>query len=244
MIDTVKLYLESDEIFVRENAALIIVPPDIDNSTGNYRYGYKLFTNGNGNHIGKKAYYNNSANGLSVTIKPFSPNGGRYYHPIYKVYCYVQFSIPKIIYGDNFSAAADEGEVYQAFDVVSKELESIGVIGDIFKSRFSRIDIFKNADVVFPVPSYYPVLETLKGKRMRNNEGINSEYHRWGNTAHAYCCYDKNAERIHRGRPAVQGNIIRCEYRLMKHSKIKTVTGYDTVEDLLNNYRKLLKTHD
>lgn len=236
MIDTVKLYLESDEYFVRENADLIIVPPDIDNSTGNNRYGYRLFNNGKGSHIGKKAFYNNPDNGLSVTIKPFSPNGGRYYNPIYKVYCYVQFSIPRIIFGDNFSPA-DEGEVNQAFDIVFKELKSIGLIGDFIKSRFSRIDIFKNADFDFPVQSYYPIFETLKGKRMRNNEGINGEYHRWGNTAHVYCCYDKNVERMYRGRQAVQGNIIRFEYRLMKHSKVKTVTGYDTVEDLLNNYK-------
>ncbi len=234
MVDTVKLYLKSNEFFVEDNAKLFVVPPDIDNSTGITHHGFKLFENGKGIHKGRRAYYNNRANGLRVTIKPDPYRQG----PLQETYCYLEFSIPRIINGDNFYPA-EKGEVYQAFEFVFEELESIGLIGDFIKTRFSRIDFFKNVEVEFPVQSYYPIFETLRGKRMRNNEGINGEYHRWDNKEHAYCCYDKNAERLDKRLPVVQGNIIRCEYRLLKHSKIKTVLGYETVEDLLNNYENV-----
>jgi hypothetical protein len=238
VIDTLQLSIE--DYSISSNSGLQLMPSPIDLSTGLMKSNHPLFTDSDGKSIeGSKAFHNGED--FNLTIKPLT---GR--EPD-KIGCYVQFSVPKVLNGDNYAGTDSKG-TKAALRLMQDRLQAIGMKTNINTAKLSRLDAFRNVEASEPFTSFQPILQVMQGQRMAKRDYGTTFL--WGNTQQQICVYDKLAEMAAR-KQSIKGstpNTIRFEHRLLNRRKVKDTTGIETVSDLLSDlghvedcYRKSMK---
>jgi hypothetical protein len=232
MFDTWKIRLYDFE--VSERPKLTLANPTTFLGDGVSASTYPLF-NVNGEVVrGCGAYHN--GDDFNVTIKKIAKNNAEYdaEYDFGRVECFVQFSAPKVVNGDNFNLS-DAPTTVKACQGIEDRLKDIGIKTNVRDAFISRLDVAKNIQVSEPTQSYFPVLGMLQGKRMSKRD-YGTTY-TWGNKSHEICAYDKLAEMAKR--KVSTANIsptIRLEWRLLKAAKFRAATSMRTVNDVLNDY--------
>jgi len=229
-IDTLKLHLK--DYSISSNSNLQVQPSTYVIGSGEVISEFPLFENAEGKKFrGAKAYLNTSR--LNLTIQPFTrcQEGTT---------CFVQFSIPKIHYGNNFYSVGEEG-AQAVVSMVEKELWENGIHTNISDAGLSRIDTFKNIQPEEPFSSYYPLFSTLKARRaLQRGYGTT-----WlvNNTQQEFCIYDKIEEMKQRKVDISHypAQAMRFEHRLLNRKKIESVYGFSSVSALFSGGYPVVK---
>lgn len=222
-IDTVKLHLKDYSIATDNN--LQVQPSSYVAGSGEVISEFPLFRNEEGREFrGSKSYLNTST--LNLTIQPFTRCAEG-------TTCFVQFSVPKIHYGNNYYSVGEEGSQV-VFSKIEKELWENGIHTAISEADLSRIDTFKNIQTEEPYGSYYPLFASLKVRRaLQRGYGTT-----WlvNNTQQEFCIYDKIEEMKHRDIDTIHfpAQTMRFEHRLLNKKKIESIYGFSTVSELFS----------
>jgi len=228
MIDTLQLNLVDYEI--NKDANLEIEPCRVNLRTGEQIGNYILFKNEDGNWIeGKKAYLNNEHFQFDIKSKG----------------CFVKFSVPKILTNSNYYSIGKNG-IRAALNKVEKELRENGINTNIYNSKLSRLDGFKNITTNEKFIDYAEIFSTLSMSRMNmRNYGTTFLYE---NGSQEICVYDKNEEmKFHRKELSSNGidittfpqNTMRIENRLKSHKKINSILEIGTASELTKHYDEM-----
>jgi hypothetical protein len=233
-IDTIHLSHYPEDILISPEAKIVVKRGNIFTPTGEEYNEFDLlrFTNGTSVH-GSETYMNRKdTNGIGINFKPF--NG--------VVYCFIQTSLPKILKKVNYYPLT-ESETKEAFRVLGEKLKENGIDCNIGKAKLSRLDIFKDINPSFSFFDYQHIFDLIKGFKTMNKHELGGTTFYWKNKQHEICIYDKKVQLKDMGvNTTFFQPIIRFEYKMYKHHKIKTgLNGIETVEDLLNNYDALSK---
>ena len=224
MIDTLKLGFEKCE--VRRDAEIQIIKPPVK-LTGQTTEGSALFRTVNGWQFGMKAYINTSEFNLTF----HSMRG--------KPYAFIQFSVPKVLYGRNMGEVDRQG-LNVALEQVESELFDLGVYVSLKDAYLSRVDLFKDAETERPFAEYAPLFDLLELSRKQKREYGTTFL--FSNTQEEVCIYDKNeevrikAKKAREPIPELTGNRIRCENRLMSKAKIEAALQISTAQGLLRHF--------
>ena len=128
---------------------------------------------------------------------------------------------------------------------LQQELQQEGIRIDIEKCTVSRLDIFKNVEVEHTTSDYFPMLESLEGKRQQKR--LYGTTVLFMNSQQQTCFYDKVAEMELKGGCSLRGykDTLRAEYRLMKPRKIRKALSLETgtVAEVLDCYSNLGKQY-
>jgi hypothetical protein len=238
MIDTLGLSLGDYQI--DSDANLQVMPSDFNLQTGNLQANHPLFIDSSGRAIeGKKAFHNGED--FNLTIKPIASREPDL------ISSYIQFSVPKVLNGDNYAPTDSEG-TKAALRAIESNLKAIGIRTNINTAKLSRLDAFRNVEADEPFESYQVILQVMQGQRMAKRDYGTTFL--WQNSQQEICVYDKLAEMAAR-KQSIKGstpNTIRFEHRLLNNRKIKNTLGMVTVSDLLsdlnhvdNCYRESMK---
>lgn len=230
MIDTLQLELQNWE--VRDRSKLQLQPAAVSLESGEAIGEFPLWVDGGGELVeGAKAYFNDDVMNVSIQSK----------HRISR--CFVKFSLPKVLRGDNFSGL-NRAEAGSALDSVASRLEEVGVLSDMDGARLSRVDLFRNIESDEGYSSYYPLFSLLEGSRL-NKRDYGTTY-LWRNGVRELTVYDKIAERAIRGKGStgLPENVLRFEARFFKHRKVLSSVGMDTVRDLRQGFDALPEVYN
>lgn len=74
--------------------------------------------------------------------------------------CTITFSAPRVQHGNNFSALKLE-ELQQVLSRVQNLLQDAGIVADLQEASLSRLDIFRDLRVLWPLHEYAAVIEQL-----------------------------------------------------------------------------------
>jgi hypothetical protein len=231
MLDTIKIRL--CDFDVSTGADLTVVNPTTDFATGECSASYPLFRADSVAVRGSKAFHN--GDDFNLTIQNVAK------HNPESVECFVQFSAPKVVNGDNFNLS-DGVTTVKAFKAIEHRLNDIGIKTNVTNAFISRLDTAKNIETDEPTANYFEVLAMLQGKRMAKRD-YGTTY-LWGNKSHEICAYDKLAEMA--ARKVSTDNIaqtLRLEWRLLKAAKFQAATGMRTVKDVLSDYQHIEKCY-
>ena len=224
MIDTLKLGFDNCE--VKDGADIFIQQPPCKLNE-EAPEGTPLFKTSKGWQLGNKAYINTDC--FNLTFKPVAG----------KPYAFVQFSIPKVVFGLN-TGEVNRRELETALELVESELHDLGVCVSLKDVYLSRIDLFKDAETERPFSEYSPLFDLLELSRMQKKD-YGTTY-LFSNTVQELCIYDKNEEIRLKAKkagaeiPELTGNLIRCENRLLSKAKIGKALQIDTAKGLLDNF--------
>ena len=223
-LDTVHLHLT--DYSIAEGNSLTIQPSPYMASTGEKVSDFHLFRDDTGReHTGARAYLN-SPDRFQLTVQPFTRTQAG-------VNCFVQFSVPKVHYGNNYYSVGEEGS-QAVFKSIEQELWQAGIHTDIETADLCRVDTFKNIEPEEPFPSYSPVFGLLKMRR-----GVDRAYPEGfllKNTQQQFCVYDKIAEMQKRKVEVSHfpAQTMRFEHRCMNKDKVRAVFGFTSVHDLFS----------
>lgn len=231
-LDTVHLQLT--DYSVSEESTLTVQPSPYLASTGELVSDFNLFRDNSGKmHTGSKAYLN-VPDRFQLTLQPFSKSQAG-------VSCFLQFSVPRVYYGNNYYSVGEEGS-QAVFNNIQKELWEHGIHTDISEASICRLDTFKNIEQEEPFPSYAPLLGMLKMRR-----GVDRAYPEgflMKNTQQQFCIYDKIAEMQKRkvDTSPYPDKTMRFEHRCMNKQKVEKVFGFSSVSALFSGgYQEVKK---
>ena len=223
MLDTMKLSLK--EYSIAGDNKLTVQPASYLAGSGEVLSEFPLFRDTGGRTFrGSKAYLNTDR--LNLTLQPFTRSESG-------VSCFVQFSIPKIHYGNNYYSVGEDGSK-AVVELVERELKEAGVITPLQEANISRLDTFKNIQPEEPFSSYYSLFPLLKARRaIQRGYGTTFLVH---NTQQEWCVYDKNEEMKARGIDLSEfpDRTMRFEHRLLNGAKVKAIHGFSTVGALFS----------
>lgn len=231
-LDTIHLQLS--DYSITPEAVLELHPSAYVVGTGEKISEFPLYTNTEGQEYrGAKAKLN-VPDKFQLTMKPFV-RGGRV-----GTNCFVNFSVPRVHYGNNFYSVGEEGS-RAVFNSIEKELWQAGIHTDINTADMCRVDTFKNIEPEEEFSVYAPVFRLLKMRR-----GIDKVFPEGFlaiNGQQQFCIYDKIAEMKHKKVevshfPAMA---MRFEHRCMKKEKVKAVFGFTSVKDLFSGGYETVK---
>lgn len=220
-LDTVHLHLT--DYSVQADNALTIVPSAYKASTGELVSDFHLYTDTSGRQVnGRRAFVNTPK--LQCTFEPFTKT-------VQGVSCFVQFSVPKVHYGNNYYSVGEQGS-QAVFKEVEKELWESGVHTDINTCNITRLDTFKNIEPEENFNSYSPLFGLLKMRR-----GVDRTYPEsflMKNSQQQFCVYDKIAEMQNRkvDTSPFPEKTMRFEHRCMNRQKVQNVFGFSSVASL------------
>ena len=221
-LDTVHLHLT--DYSIAEGNSLIIQPSPYMASTGEKVSDFHLFRDDTGReHTGARAYFN-PPDRFQLTLQPFTRTKAG-------VNCFVQFSVPKVHYGNNFYSVGEEGS-QAVFKSIEKELWQAGIHTDIETADLCRVDTFKNIEPEEEFSAYAPLFGLLKMRR-----GADTAYPEGfllKNTQQQFCVYDKIAEMQKRKVDISHfpAQTMRFEHRCMNKDKVQAIFGFTSVHDL------------
>ena len=228
MIDTLKLMLNEYEI--ADDSEIRVQPASYELGTGS-KVEYPLFqTPSHGAHYGSKAYLN--TDNWNLTLKPL-PAGNR------ATGAFLQLSIPKNYYGNNFYSVGEQG-TQAVLNKVEGELKERGVHTSLIEADMSRVDTFKNIEPEEPFSCYYSLFSLLKARKAIQR-GYGTTF-LLSNTQQEFCVYDKLAEM--RERQLETGNLpptMRFEHRLLNKQKVQSVYGLSRVEDIFRGGYQVIR---
>lgn len=231
MIDTIKLYL--GWIDVCEGANLTIVPNSYNLNDEHYEdtmlgvKGIELF--------GAKAY------------RTWHKNESQMYDlQIFRHGAKIQFSVPKVLFGNNLNLAGKE-ELQEALSIVEEDLRQNGIFTDLFTANIGRIDVTKNIYVKHHFTDYLRVLEEFRLPRKKLINYGESIYLR--NRSHALLIYDKVSELKQNKSCSYcdldllkNKNVLRIENQYLTKRKVNTALKIINTNDLLSNYDNVIRT--
>jgi hypothetical protein len=230
-LDTVHLHLT--DYSIAEGNSLTIQPSPYIASTGEKVSDFHLFRDEAGREqTGSRAYLN-VPDKFQLTLQPFTKCQAG-------VNCFVQFSVPRVHYGNNYYSVGEEGS-QAVFNSIEKELWQAGIHTDINTADLCRVDTFKNIEPEEEFSAYMPVLGLLKMRR-----GADRQYPEGfllKNTQQQFCVYDKIAEmqkrKVDTSRfPAMT---MRFEHRCMNKDKVQSVFGFHSVKELFSGGYETVK---
>ena len=226
MIDTLKVML--NDYRISSDSEIRVQPASYELGTGT-KVEYPLFETPEQRFYGAKAYLNED--NWNLTLKPLA--GGR------AVGAFLQLSIPKNYYGNNFYSVGEKG-TEAVLSKVEGELKERGVHTNLQEADISRVDTFKNIEPEEPFSSYYSLLSLLKARRAIQR-GYGTTF-LLSNTQQEFCVYDKLAEM--RERQLETGNLpptMRFEHRLLNKQKVQNVYGLSKVEDIFRGGYQVIR---
>lgn len=230
-LDTVHLQLT--DYSIEGDNSLTVQPSPYIASTGEKVSEFHLFNDNSGREYrGAKAYLN-VPDRFQLTLAPFTKSQAG-------VSCFVQFSVPKVHYGNNFYSVGEEGS-QAVFSTIEQELWQSGVHTDISEASLCRVDTFKNIEPEEPFASYAPIFNLLKMRR-----GVDRAYPEGfllKNTQQQFCVYDKIAE-MQKRRVEVShypAQAMRFEHRCMNKAKVEKVFGFSSVSALFSGGYQAVK---
>lgn len=220
MLDTLKLYTSDFE--VKDGAAVTVHQGQLDYASGAINES-QLFTKESGQPVFGAAA---SADGEDIRYHlQIQPKAG-------KVQAFVNFSVPKVINGENFYPVTAE-ESGQALERVNADLWNRGIHLDLNHAKLSRVDMFQNAYASEPFANYRPVFELLQCKRQQRKDYGTTFL--WSNTQRELCVYNKLEEMEQRGaRVAGLPPAVRFELRFKNAAVNKKMFGFSTASELVS----------
>ena len=223
-LDTVHLQLT--DYSIAEDNTLTVQPAPFIASTGEKVSEFPLFADTSGRQYRGSRAYLNVPDRFQLTLAPFTKCEAG-------VSCFVQFSVPRVHYGNNYYSVGEEGS-QAVFSTIEKELWQAGVHTEISEASICRLDTFKNIEPEEPFASYAPVLSLLKMRR-----GVDRAYPEGfllKNTQQQFCVYDKIAEMQKRKVEVSHfpAQTMRFEHRCMNKDKVRAVFGFTSVHDLFS----------
>jgi len=227
------IHLQLSDFTVSEENSLTVQPAPYLAETGDRLFDRHLFTDTAGReHTGTKAYLN-VPDRFQLSMLPFQKAETG-------VNCFLQFSVPKVHYGNNFYSVGEEGS-QAVFTSIEKELWDNGIHTDLNSAEMCRVDTFKNIEPEEEFSAYAPLFGLLKMRK--GVDRVYPESFLLKNTQQQFCVYDKIAEMKHRKVevshfPAMA---MRFEHRCMSKEKVKTVFGFAKVKDLFSGGYETVK---
>lgn len=229
-LDTVHLQL--NDYSIAEGNTLTVQPAPFIASTGEKVSEFPLFRDTSGRQYRGSRAYLNVPDRFQLTLAPFTKVEAG-------VSCFVQFSVPKVHYGNNYYSVGEEGS-QAVFSTIEKELWQAGIHTDITEANLCRLDTFKNIEPEEPFQSYAPVLSLLKMRR-----GVDRAYpegYLLKNTQQQFCIYDKISEMKKRKVDITHypAQTMRFEHRCMNKGKVEKIFGFSSVSALFSGgYQKV-----
>ena len=226
MIDTLKVML--NDYRISSDSEIRVQPASYELATGT-KVEYPLFETPEQRCYGAKAYLN--VPNWNLTLKPLAGGGA--------VGAFLQLSIPKNYYGNNFYSVGEQG-TEAVLSKVEGELKEKGVHTNLQEADISRVDTFKNIEPEEPFSSYYSLLSLLKARKAIQR-GYGTTF-LLSNTQQEFCVYDKLAEM--RERQLETGNLpptMRFEHRLLNKQKVQSVYGLSRVEDIFRGGYQVIR---
>ncbi len=230
-LDTIHLQLA--DFTVSEENSLTVQPAPYLAETGDRLFDRHLFTDTAGReHTGTKAYLNVPGM-FQLSMLPFQKAETG-------VNCFLQFSVPKVHYGNNFYSVGEEGS-QAVFTSIEKELWENGIHTELKSAEMCRVDTFKNIEPEEEFSAYAPVFGLLKMRR--GVDRVYPESFLLKNTQQQFCVYDKIAEMKSRKVEVSHfpAQAMRFEHRCMSKEKVKTVFGFASVKDLFSGGYETVK---
>jgi hypothetical protein len=135
----------------------------------------------------------------------------------------IQFNPSKIIHPYQLQEINSEG-YRQSINMVSSELNSIGIELDFEQLKLSRVDIAKQAEMIHPCYQYDSAFKLMKGKRMK--ERAYEGGYLFSNKSNQCMFYDKRAElQYHKIDAIMEGenNFMRAEVRALKGRSVASI---------------------
>lgn len=230
-LDTVHLHLT--DYSIAEGNSLTVQPSPYMASTGEKVSEFHLFTDNTGREQRGARAYLNVPDKFQLTLQPFTRSQAG-------VNCFVQFSVPRVHYGNNYYSVGEEGS-QAVFNSIEKELWQSGIHTDIETADLCRVDTFKNIEPEEEFSAYAPLFGLLKMRRGADRaypEGFLLK-----NTQQQFCVYDKIAEMQKRKVDVSHfpAETMRFEHRCMNKSKVQAVYGFTSVKDLFSGGYEAVK---
>ena len=230
-LDTVHLHLT--DYSIAEGNSLTVQPSPFMASTGEKVSEFHLFNDSTGREQRGARAYLNVPDKFQLTLQPFTRSQAG-------VNCFVQFSVPKVHYGNNYYSVGEEGS-QAVFKSIEKEMWQAGIHTDIETADLCRVDTFKNIEPEEEFSAYAPLFGLLKMRR-----GADTAYPEGfllKNTQQQFCVYDKIAEMQKRKVEVSQfpAETMRFEHRCMNKSKVQAVFGFTSVKDLFSGGYETVK---
>jgi len=223
MVDTLSICFDQGDFQVRHENLLSV------------KQGKRIFVLWNGEEgkvRGSIAYRRQET--FSLRIMPFQKNFPR-------VFAVLTFSVPRVIRGSNVYPASCL-ETKEAVHAAQDFLEETGFHVDIWRGKISRLDLFKDIQIVEPFTSYCPLFAR---NDLRNGE--TKSYKDTGflhkNKRVQMSIYDKSRECHLREIPVdyIPTDLMRFEYRMMRAVKVANELGLKScsVRQLIDRYDEL-----
>jgi len=227
MLDTLKLMLNDFE--VTGESSMRVQPGAYEVGTGE-KLEFPLFSTSSQTFYGSKAYLNSE--NWNLTLKPL-PGG------IKATGAFLQFSVPKNHYGNNYFSTGEHG-TRAVIDKVEKELKEQGVHTSLLEADLSRVDTFKNIEPQEPFENYSPVFRLLKASRVQKREYGTTFL--LSNTQQEFCIYDKLAEmRMRNEETSEFPETMRFEHRALNKQKVKNLYGFTEVQELFKGGYQVIR---
>jgi hypothetical protein len=229
MLDTVKLTL--DRYTVRKDNALTVSRNYVRGEEQDLRCLFPL--EGGGIEHGSKAYLNAPA--FNFDVKRLGKN---------TLNASVHFSAPKVVSGSNYQPA-DLKTFERSLEIVEQGLREAGVETDLTEARLQRVDITKNAPLIYPVPDYAPVFELLHGSRMKDRREYPSGF-LLKNSVREVCLYDKRVLML-QNKEDVSGvpeNVLRVEVRALDTRTASRMLELQTAGDVLKRFDRVPEMYE
>ena len=230
-LDTVHLKLT--DYTIEPDTVLEIHPSAYVVGTGEKKSEFPLYRNTEGEEF-RGAFAKLNTPHYQATMKPFSAGGKK------STNLFVNFSVPKVHYGNNFYSVGEEGS-QAVFKSIEQELWQAGIHTDIETADLCRIDTFKNIEPEEEFSAYAPLFGMLKMRR-----GADTAYPEGfllKNTQQQFCVYDKIAEMQKRKVEVSHfpSQAMRFEHRCMNKDKVQAVFGFTSVNDLFSGGYETVK---
>ena len=217
-----------NEVEITPESSLRVQPGSYEVGTGE-TLEQPLFKNSRGVFYGSKAYLN--SRNWNLTLKPIPG--------INTVGAFLQFSVPKNHYGNNYFSTGEQG-TQAVFEKVERELRENGVKTDLLSSDLSRIDTFKNIEPEEPFENYSGLFKVLNARRTQKREYGTTFL--LSNTQQEFCIYDKLAEmRMRNEETSDFPETMRFEHRALNKQKVKNLYGFTKAQELFKGGYSLVK---
>ncbi|SCK01424.1 Uncharacterised protein [uncultured Clostridium sp.] len=146
-----------------------------------------------------------------------------------------------ILYGSNIKNINDSSELSKAINIITERIYEYGIATDLYKAVIEEVEINTNIKLNDRFHNYRNVFELIKdslpkvlNKRASYYDAESTAYtgFKVHNTQISLKFYDKFTEK------GIISNesLLRIEYRLLNRNKVLSLFGFNTINDLLNNF--------
>jgi hypothetical protein len=225
MIDSLKL--DTIDFRIGSDAQMQLKPSRIMAHTGEKIRDYPLWKNDRGEFRGEGGFHNSEFCGVTVDshLKSYG----------HVATLKVAFSAPKVLRGGNY-LPTDEEDTRAAVRRIQKHLKDSDIHCNLKEAQLARVHLCKREQVSEPFRSFTPLFRNLHPSRLKPRD--------WGttysfrNTRFEVEFYDKIAEMRYQKVPVetLPQLVMTCEMKFEKSQKVVETLGFETTNDLLNNF--------